>query len=48
MMRSDSRFSFESTVLLQHVDSPTVQLALSGEEGRGVIDDYRGVEVLSA
>ncbi len=48
LMRSDSRFNAESTTLKQRVDSPTVQLALSGEEGRGVIDDYRGVEVLSA
>lgn len=48
LMRSDSRFSQESTVLMQKVDSPTVQLALSGEEGRGVIKDYRGIEVLSA
>ena len=48
LMRSDSRFTQESTVLTQKVDSPTVQRALAGEEGRGVIKDYRGIEVLSA
>ncbi|MEH6588199.1 MAG: cache domain-containing protein [Halioglobus sp.] len=48
LMRSDSRFSAQSTVLTQQVDSPTVQLALAGEQGRGAILDYRGIEVLSA
>jgi len=48
LMRSDSRFSAQSTVLSQQVDSPTVKLALAGEQGRGSIQDYRGVEVLSA
>lgn len=48
LMRSDSRFMPDSTVLKQEVDTPTVQLALAGEKGRAVIQDYRGVEVLSA
>ena len=48
LMRSDSRFSEDSTVLLQRVESPTVSLALAGEQGRGLITDYRGVEVMSA
>ena len=48
LMRSDSRFVFESTVLKQEVDTPAVQLALAGEQGRAVISDYRGVDVHSA
>ena len=47
LMRSDSRFSDESTVLRQSVDTPTVRLALEGEQTQSFIDDYRGVEVLS-
>lgn len=48
LMRSDSRFEVESTVLSQQVNTPTAKLALQGEQGRAVITDYRGVEVLSA
>ena len=48
LMRSDSRFAFESTVLKQKVDTPAVQLALAGEQGRAVISDFRGVNVHSA
>ncbi len=48
LMRSNSRFAAESTILDQKVDTPTVKLALDGEQGRAVINDYRGVEVLSA
>ena len=47
LMRSDSRFSDETTVLRQSVDSPTVRLALEGQQTQAFIDDYRGVEVLS-
>jgi len=47
LMRSDSRFVEESTVLSQVVDTPTVQRALSGERGAEFIQDYRGVEVMS-
>lgn len=47
LMRSDSRFSDESTVLRQSVDTPTVRHALDGGESQSFIDDYRGVEVLS-
>lgn len=47
LMRSNSRFSEESTVLLQTVDSPSVARALAGEQGRMVIDDYRGIPVMS-
>jgi methyl-accepting chemotaxis protein len=48
LMRSDSRFSSESTVLIQSVDSATVRMALEGERGRAVIADYRGIDVWSA
>jgi methyl-accepting chemotaxis protein len=47
LMRSDSRFSETSTVLSQVVNTPTVDLALAGEEGVAFIEDYRGVEVMS-
>lgn len=47
-MRSDSRFSKESTILKQIVDTPSVTRALSGEQGTSQVDDYRQVPVLSA
>ena len=47
LMRSDSRFTDESTVLRQTVDTPTVASALAGERGMSYIQDYRGVEVMS-
>lgn len=47
LMRSDSRFVDESTVLQQTVDTPTVQLALAGEQGVALVKDYRGIDVLS-
>jgi methyl-accepting chemotaxis protein len=48
LMRSDSRFSEESTVLKQSVESDTTRRALRGEYGVAFTTDYRGVEVLSA
>ena len=47
LMRSDSRFTDESTVLQQIVETPTVASALAGESGMSYIQDYRGVEVMS-
>ena len=47
LMRSDSRFFEGSTVLTQLVDTPTVERALSGEQGMDYVSDYRGVEVMS-
>ena len=48
LMRSNSRFSEDSTVLERQVDTETVALALAGEEGVQYTTDYRGVDVLSA
>ncbi len=48
LMRSDSRFSEESTVLKTRVDGETVKLALDGHTGVQVVDDYRGIPVVSA
>lgn len=36
------------SILNQHFATPAVERALAGESGADVIDDYRGVEVLSA
>lgn len=47
-MRSTSRFFPESTVLSKTVAGPTVRKALNNEIGVEVVDDYRGVSVLSA
>jgi len=48
LMRSNSRFSDEPTVLAQRVDSTSVEKALAGESGVEFVTDYRGVEVMSA
>jgi methyl-accepting chemotaxis protein len=48
LMRSDSRFTNETAVLVQRVDTSNVELALQGRAGVSYTVDYRGVEVLSA
>ncbi len=48
LMRSDSRFSEESTVFKQKVDTDATRAAFTGATGEQVIADYRDVEVLSA
>jgi methyl-accepting chemotaxis protein len=48
LMRSDSRFSTESTIFKQKVESVTANRALNGQEGAELTLDYRGESVLSA
>ena len=48
LMRSDSRFSEESTILKTKVTGGTVEAALAGEKGVQIISDYRGIDVVSA
>ncbi|MEM8968356.1 MAG: GAF domain-containing protein [Bacteroidota bacterium] len=48
LMRSDSRFSEESTVLKLKVETLGVEKALVGDSSTQIIDDYRGVPVLSS
>jgi len=48
LMRSDSRFSDESTILKTKVESHAVKEALDGKSGFEHHIDYRGIEVLSA
>jgi len=48
LMRSDSRFSKDSTILKTKVDTSTVKKALSGGTGVEIVDDYRGIPVVSA
>ncbi len=48
LMRSDSRFSDDSTILIQSIDTDTATLGLAGESGFDIVPDYRGIPVLSA
>lgn len=48
LMRSDSRFSKESTVLSQSIDTRTAREAIAGNTGAEIVKDYRGINVLSA
>ena len=48
LMRSDSRFAEESTILKTKVEGATVAAALAGQSGVDVVRDYRGIDVLSA
>lgn len=47
-MRSNSRFSDEPTILQKEVDTEATRDALNGIVGEKIIEDYRGVPVLSA
>ncbi|MGB1237501.1 MAG: methyl-accepting chemotaxis protein, partial [Pseudomonadales bacterium] len=47
-MRSQSRFSDYNTVLEKSVEDSALEAILAGESGRGAIQDYRGVDVLSS
>ena len=46
LMRSDSRFEKNSTILKHKVDTVAVREALEGQTGAKLIKDYRGVDVL--
>ncbi len=48
LMRSDSRFSKESTILKTKIETETVKQALAGKTGVAEVIDYRGIPVLSA
>ncbi len=48
LMRSDSRFSEQSTILKREIDTVTANKALNGQTGVEITPDYRGIEVLSA
>lgn len=47
LMRSDSRFTEESTILKRKVETESVKLALEDKTGIHIINDYRGIPVLS-
>ena len=48
LMRSQSRFSEENTLLERKVDTVGANKALNGDSGSEIFTDYRNVEVLSA
>lgn len=48
LMLTDSRFIEDSTILKRKVDTEAVKLALQQKAGSKIIEDYRGVHVLSA
>ncbi len=47
LMRSDSRFDAESTILKTLVKTKSVDLGLEDKTGTHIIEDYRGTSVLS-
>ena len=48
LMRSNSRFSKELTILKQKIATEEVKKALRGETGVGISKDYRGIDVVIA
>jgi methyl-accepting chemotaxis protein len=48
LMRTQSRFSTENTILETKVETDQVARAIAGETGIEIASDYRGTEVLSA
>ena len=48
LMRTDSDFFQESTILKEKVDTPAVRMALEGKSGSKIFTNYRGVEVLGS
>lgn len=47
MMRTDSRFTVESTILKQKVDTVAARMVAKGQTGSALVPDYRGISVLS-
>lgn len=47
LMRTDSRFSDVSTILLQKVNTIASRAVTNGETGSTITEDYRGISVLS-
>lgn len=47
MMRSQSRFASEPTLLLTKVDNASTQAAMEGKSGAHIVENYRGIPVLS-
>ena len=47
LMRSDSRFDTESTILNRKIETESVKLGLKDEIGTHIIKDYREISVLS-
>jgi PAS domain S-box-containing protein len=48
LMRTDSRFLQDSTILKQKITSSSVTYGIADHNGLQVVEDYRGVSVLSA
>jgi hypothetical protein len=48
LMRSNSRFSVEPTMLKKEIHTEATREAFDGYVGHKIIDDYRGISVLSA
>jgi len=48
LMLTDSRFIEDSSILKLRVDTDAVRMAFANESGRTIIDDYRGVKVISS
>ena len=48
LMRSDSRLSESSDILEKKIETTAVKNALAGNQGSQIIEDFRGVEVLSS
>ena len=48
LMLTDSRFIEDSSILKLRVDTDAVRMAFANESGSTIIDDYRGVKVLSS
>jgi len=48
LMRTDSRFFAEKTLLRRRAATPATTAALSGQQGEALTVDYRGIEVLSS